>query len=145
MAALAGVVVVQASCTRSDKYCHSGCVDNNGGVYTWGSGCKGKLGHAATWTHADPADEPLPKKIEHLKDIKIKEILCAGLHTAVLTQDARLFTFGCGSDGRMGHPEAERHRYLYREPLPRLVESLKAGTVTSVSSAYYHMLAVAAP
>jgi alpha-tubulin suppressor-like RCC1 family protein len=29
---------------------------DDGQVYTWGSGYKGKLGHFTEWTHADPAD-----------------------------------------------------------------------------------------
>lgn len=31
-------------------------IDNNGGLYTWGAGYKGKLGHFEEWNHSDPAD-----------------------------------------------------------------------------------------
>lgn len=141
--ALKDIIVIQASCTRTDKYCHTGCLDINGEVYTWGSGCKGKLGHAATWSHEDPADELLPKKIEALKGIKIKEIICPGLHSAVLSEDGKLYTFGCGSDGRLGHPEYQGHKYLYKEPLPRIVDKFSGMTVEVVTSSYYHMLAIA--
>ena len=30
-------------------------------------------------------------------------------------------TFGCGSDGRLGHPEIGSHKYLYKEPYPKVV------------------------
>lgn len=139
---LTGKFIIQVSCARTDKYCHTGCVDKDGAVYTWGSGCKGKLGHAATWTHADPADEKFPKQIMHLKDVKIKEVICPGLHSAALSQDGVLYTFGCGSDGRIGHPEYVGHKYLYREALPRPVDAFKGKIVESCSSAYYHMMAI---
>ena len=29
-------------------------------------------------------------------------------------REGAVWTWGCGSDGRLGHPEAEGHRYLYR-------------------------------
>lgn len=32
-------------------------------------------------------------------------------------------TFGCGSDGRLGHPEKGNAKYLYKEGYPKLVES----------------------
>jgi len=31
-------------------------LSQNGEVYTWGAGYKGKLGHEATWTHENSAD-----------------------------------------------------------------------------------------
>jgi alpha-tubulin suppressor-like RCC1 family protein len=61
--ALRTVQIVQSSCTRGEKYGHTGAVDVDGRVYTWGCGYKGKLGHYKEWTHEDPADEPLPKLI----------------------------------------------------------------------------------
>ncbi len=143
MEALAKVKVVQASCTRSDKFCHTACLDQNGAVYTWGSGSKGKLGHAKSWSHADPADELLPKQVECLKEVKIKETLAAGLHSAVLGCDGVLYTFGCGSDGRLGHADYQGHKYLYKEPLPRALDSFKGKNVETVTSAYYHMMAIA--
>ena len=30
----------------------------DGAVYTWGAGYKGKLGHEKSWSHEDQADEP---------------------------------------------------------------------------------------
>lgn len=38
-------------------------------------------------------------------------------HEKINSADPRegaVWTWGCGSDGRLGHPEAEGHRYLYR-------------------------------
>ena len=85
----------------------------------------------------------MPKKIEFLKDVKIKETIAAGLHSAALSSDGVLYTFGCGSDGRLGHADYTGHKYLYREALPRAVDSFKGKTVIAATSAYYHMMAIA--
>jgi alpha-tubulin suppressor-like RCC1 family protein len=55
---LAEVKIVQVSCTRGEKNAHSMAVDEDGSVYTWGAGYKGKLGHEKTWSHENQADEP---------------------------------------------------------------------------------------
>lgn len=51
-----------------------------------------------------------------------------------------LFTWGCGSDGRLGHPEVEGHRYLFKEPLPRKVDTLEGHNVIDISCSYYSSL-----
>ncbi len=130
------------SCTRSDKCSHSGCLDASGNVYTWGSGKKGKLGHSIDKLHPDTKDQIFPKKVDFFNTRPAREIMCGGLHTAVLTQQGELFTFGCGSDGRLGHPECEGHRYLYKEAVPRKVEGFGPGRVVAATTSYYHMLAL---
>ena len=50
------VFIVDVSCTRGEKYSHSMALDNEGNMYTWGAGYKGKLGHYEEWDHSDPAD-----------------------------------------------------------------------------------------
>lgn len=34
-------------------------------------------------------------------------------------------TFGCGSDGRLGHKEILNHKYLYKEAYPKEIEDFK--------------------
>ena len=58
-----------------------------------------------------------------------------------------MFTFGCGSDGRLGHPDYLGSVYLYKESHPKAVEhfALKGLKVVDVAASYYQMLAVAVP
>lgn len=116
---------------------------SDGSVYTWGSGYKGKLGHDSVWSHKDAADEPRPRKIEGLHGVET--VIAGGIHSAVLRADRKVMTFGCGSDGRLGHPEEAKYVYLYREPAPRVIEGPFAAEnqVLEVCSSYYFMAAIA--
>jgi len=130
--------IIQISCSRGDKHCHMGCVDAAGSAFSWGSGYKAKLGHG------DSKDQILPKKIESLEkeNIKIKQFICGGIHSACLGENGVLYTFGCGSDGRLGHPEKGNHKYLYKEKIPKAIEALKGQKVEKSFSSYYHMIAL---
>jgi alpha-tubulin suppressor-like RCC1 family protein len=116
-------------------------------LFTWGSGYKGKLGHSESWSHADEADEKIPRLVEVLTGTHIEEVHCGGIHTAVVDNQRTVYTFGCGSgimisliiDGRLGHPESDNHTYLYKESVPRAIKNLK---VISMSCSYYHNIAI---
>lgn len=56
---------------------------------------------------------------------KIVKVLAGGIHSAALTESGNLYTWGCGSNGRLGHPDFEGHTYLYKESQPKLVEGLQ--------------------
>lgn len=136
--------IVSLSCSRGEKNCHTIALSRTSGgeVYTWGSGYKGKLGHDKTWTHKDAADEPRPRKIEGLSGVAY--VISGGIHSALLTRDGKAMTFGCGSDGRLGHPEEAKYVYLYREPAPRLIQGpFEGNPVMSLTSSYYFMAAIA--
>jgi alpha-tubulin suppressor-like RCC1 family protein len=45
----------------------------------------------------------------------IKKVICGGIHSAILSENGQLYTFGCGSNGRLGHPEFKGFVYLYKE------------------------------
>ena len=74
-----------------------------------------------------------------------KKVVAGGIHAAILSEEGELFTYGCGSDGRLGHPEYEGYVYLYKESQPKRVELFAASgqKVIDVSSSYYHMMALA--
>ncbi len=43
------------------------------------------------------------------------KIISGGIHSAALDDKGSLYTWGCGSDGRLGHPEHGNAKYLYKE------------------------------
>lgn len=130
--------IVQVSCSRGDKHCHMGCVDGSGCAFSWGSGYKAKLGHG------DSKDQTLPKAIEYFskENIRVRQFIAGGIHSSCLAEDGTLYTFGCGSDGRLGHPEKGNHKYLYKEKFPKAIEALKGVKVEKAFSSYYHMIAL---
>ena len=129
--------IIQVNCSVGEKHCHSACIDEEGKVFTWGTGYKGKLGHG------DIEDVLLPKKIESLSGIKVIKCFSGGIHTAVLTDKGKCLTFGCGSDGRLGHKESENYNVLYKEDKPREIDFFSDKKVLDISCSYYHMIGLA--
>jgi alpha-tubulin suppressor-like RCC1 family protein len=129
---LQGVAIVKVSCSKGEKNASTGCIDCERRVFMWGSGYKGKLGLDSSWSHEDPADRLNPEMIQGFLADSIE---LGGIHSSAISE-GRVFTWGCGSDGRIGHPEVEGHRYLYKEPLPRPIDGL-TGAI-QISSSYYH-------
>ena len=142
-----GLTVEQVSCSKGEKHCHTSCVCTNGEAYAWGDQYKGQLGTlplGTDWGHDVKGYAATPQKILMPKEAeKVKEVISGGIHSAVLTEDHKLYTFGCGSDGRLGHPEYEGFVFLYKESRPKLVEAFNGKKVASVASSYYHMMALA--
>jgi len=61
-------------------------------------------------------------------------ISCGLDHTAILTRDGGVFTFGAGTYGQLGHGTA------MNEMLPRMVLELMGSTVTQISCGRYEFL-----
>ena len=60
-----------------------------------------------------------------------------------MSVEGHAFSWGCGSDGRLGHPEAKGHRYLFRSDLPRIVDEFREkGNVVDIKASYYHTIAM---
>ena len=64
------------------------CVTKAGEVFTWGVLAYYMLGHK------------FPKRIEALAGVKAKQVACGQDHTAVCTEDGRMYTFGNGDNGQ---------------------------------------------
>ncbi|CAF0896664.1 unnamed protein product [Adineta ricciae] len=127
---------VQISCSRGQFHAHVLLLTDQGCIYAMGSNYKVKLGV--------DADVPFTGQwtlIELTRTCPFKMIATGGIHSSALAVDGRVFTWGCGSDGRLGHSEAQGHRYLYKESEPRPIESLSK-QVLYVATSYYHMAAI---
>lgn len=74
---------------------HSIVVTLEGGVFSFGSGTHGQLGHNSTH------DEPLPKKILELMGSEVSQIACGRSHTAIYLQKSnQISVFGLACTGR---------------------------------------------
>ena len=118
---------------------------DDGKAYSWGDPYKGQLGtlpKGTEWTHQIKHLESSPKPIKLPEGVIPKKVVAGGIHQAILSTDGQLFTHGCGSDGRLGHPEYEGHVFLYKESQPKKIETITT-PVIDVASAYYHMICIA--
>ena len=85
----------------------------------WGDPYKGQLGNydpkSEGWTHKETNLYSTPMCVWDNPDVKVSKLECGGIHTSFLTTEGELYTMGCGSDGRLGHPELKGKVYLYKE------------------------------
>lgn len=111
---------------------HSLIVTSNGAVYTWGRGDDGRLGHS------DMAWKYIPRLVSALVCHKVVQATCGSYHTAAVTEDGHLYTWGGGMYGKLGHGNEMGHS------TPTRVEALfKDGIkVTSVACGSRHTVAL---
>jgi len=76
---------------------HSLVRTKEGEVLSFGDGAAGQLGHGLD------TDEWVPREVGRLAGVNVVEFSTSGHHTACVTEEGALFTFGEGGDGRLGH------------------------------------------
>ena len=131
--------VVKVSCSVGEHHGHTLALTSEGRVFSWGDGYKGKLGLGNQDSHYTPT--PIPASHFNMECVTV--VCAGGIHSTAATAEGSVFTWGCGSDGRLGHPEGQGHRYLFRSDVPKKVEGLKAKSKRAlVSCTYYHTAAV---
>lgn len=131
--------VFKVSCSVGEHHGHTLALTNEGRVFSWGDGYKGKLGLG----NQDSRYAPTPIPASHLNMERVTVVCAGGIHSTAATAEGSVFTWGCGSDGRLGHPEGQGHRYLFRSDVPKKVEGLEAKSKRAlVSCTYYHTAAV---
>ncbi|KAJ6655417.1 hypothetical protein lerEdw1_005414 [Lerista edwardsae] len=107
---------------------HSMAVSLSGSVYSWGKNAFGQLGLG------DTEDRNSPTFVNALEHKKIVFISCGGEHTAGLSKDGLVCTFGAGSYGQLGHNSTRN------ELFPRLVAELFGAVVSQVACGRWHTL-----
>ncbi|EHH26032.1 E3 ISG15--protein ligase HERC5 [Macaca mulatta] len=122
---LAGVPLAQISAGEA----HSMALSMSGNIYSWGKNEFGQLGLG----HTESKDSP--SLIEALDNQKVEFLACGGSHSALLTQDGLLFTFGAGKHGQLGHNSTQN------ELRPCLVAELVGNRVTQIACGRWHTLA----
>ncbi|XP_025832237.1 E3 ubiquitin-protein ligase HERC2 [Agrilus planipennis] len=76
---------------------HAMALTSDGKVFSWGDGEDGKLGHG------NRLSLDKPKMIETLRSKRIRDVACGSSHSAALTSNGELYTWGLGEYGRLGH------------------------------------------
>ncbi|MGN7382561.1 RCC1 domain-containing protein [Paenibacillus sp. SAFN-117] len=96
------------------------------GVFSFGMGNHGKLGHG------DTDRQYTPKKIESLTDIQA--IAAADNHSLALTKSGDVYSFGHGYHGELGHGDRED------QLTPKKIEGL--ADIQAIAGGWYHSLAL---
>uniref|UniRef100_A0A669DCE2 HECT and RLD domain containing E3 ubiquitin protein ligase 3 n=1 Tax=Oreochromis niloticus TaxID=8128 RepID=A0A669DCE2_ORENI len=122
---LAGIPLAQITAGGD----HSFALSLSGAVFGWGKNRAGQLGLN------DKQDRAVPCHIKFLRSQKVVYISCGDEHTAALTKDGGLFTFGDGSWGQLGHGSTNS------ELLPRRVLELMGTEVSQIACGRHHTLA----
>lgn len=102
-------------------------------VYSWGKGKQGRLGHNSE------SSQLTPKMIQYFTENKIRvvQIAAGEQHSAAITDDFKLYTWGCGANYRLGHGT------LQTMLKPCLNTYLKDSFATRVSCGATHTLCIA--
>ncbi|GCC26294.1 hypothetical protein chiPu_0004710 [Chiloscyllium punctatum] len=107
---------------------HSFALSLSGTVFGWGRNNHGQLGLK------DTEGRQKPSHVKLLDCKKVVHIACGEEHTAVLTKDGLVFTFGAGSYGQLGHNSTED------ETKPHLVGYLFGKKASQIACGSYHTL-----
>ncbi|XP_029664536.1 uncharacterized protein LOC115236290 isoform X3 [Formica exsecta] len=110
-------------------HCHTLAVTNNG-IYAWGSSQFGQLGLGKVLQCSSP------ELIVSLAQEIIVDAVAGQYHSVALTADGRVFTWGWGVHGQLGHGNTDE------KITPSLVTALLGVVVRCISAGYAHTLAL---
>ncbi|XP_066487809.1 probable E3 ubiquitin-protein ligase HERC6 [Tiliqua scincoides] len=111
---------------------HSFALSLSGVAYGWGKNNAHQLGLSRT----DPKEQVFkPMSVASLRNLDVIYISCGDEHTAVLTQNGSVFTFGDDSAGQLGHSSSSAEKTG-----PQKVDWLE-GQVSHLACGSYHTLA----
>ncbi|KAK7374036.1 hypothetical protein VNO80_07460 [Phaseolus coccineus] len=112
---------------------HTCAVSTSDDLFSWGDGTynAGLLGHGTDVSHW------IPKKlIGPLEGLQVTSIACGTWHSALATSNGKLFTFGDGTFGVLGHGNRQSVAY------PKEVQLLTGLKTIKVSCGVWHTAAI---
>ncbi len=82
---------------------HMAALCSDGGVYTWGYGADGQLGHASLFHFR------APKRVDIFTDrgINVVDVQCGALYTTAVDDKGGMWSWGYGDGGWLGIPRTE--------------------------------------
>lgn len=111
---------------------HSFALSLSGALFSWGRNNFGQLGIN------DNKDHSMPVLVKSLRSQRVRYVTAGEYHTAALTEDGGVFTFGWGNFGQLGHNSNSD------ECNPKKVFELMGQVVTQVACGRFHTLAYVA-
>jgi RCC1 and BTB domain-containing protein len=123
---MSGIKAVKVACGGF----HTAAITETGAVYTWGGGEHGQLGLG------DKINKTVPTPITTLDSYQITSITCGWSHTVALSSCGKVFTWGNGDHGKLGHGTTAK------VAVPKLVESLAHLRVIKIASYNEHTAAL---
>lgn len=96
----------------------------------WGEGKFGRLGHGTERNcHS-------PRLVESLLGKNPVQVACGGFHTAAITEDGKMWTFGGGEHGQLGHGDK------VNKVKPTVVQALEGIFVSQITCGWSHSVAL---
>ena len=108
-------------------------VDTNGGVWSWGEGRFGQLGHG------DTEERLYPTRVEALRGVRIRSSAAGGRHSALVSEAGVVWTAGAGREGQLGYGSMSLQ---FSSQFQRVDGLLFGRAVISVAAGLSHTLAV---
>jgi alpha-tubulin suppressor-like RCC1 family protein len=98
-----------------------------GEIWSFGDGGFGRLGHGGT------GNEVVPRLIEALSGVAVKQVAAGGLHSIMLTRDGDVFTWGSGAFGELGHGNTDQQLVPKRVEGCTNVMDIAAGSLHNIA------------
>jgi alpha-tubulin suppressor-like RCC1 family protein len=103
-----------------------------GELFSWGSDYVVILGHG------DCQDQPSPKRVEALRDVRISSVSAGPWHVLALAEDRLVYAWGYNADGAL-----YGNQHVENDELPQPIEALRGVRMGSVAAAGCRSYAVA--
>ena len=113
---------------------HSGALSEKGQVFMWGLNRNGQCGVSAK---ADSILEPRLVDMSGLEGQEATMIVCGRNHSAMVTAEGRVYSWGAASFGRLGHLDAKK-----KQPVPLEIPHFRTIPVHSLAAGDFHMMAL---
>ena len=112
---------------------HTCAMSTSGDLFTWGDGMHnaGLLGHGTDVSYWIPRRVAGP-----LEGLQVVTVACGTWHSALVTSNGKLFTFGDGKFGVLGHGDRESVSY------PKEVQLLSEQKAINVACGVWHTAAI---